>query len=925
MSLTTIPSRDGNHSHMDQTVPSASTTTSTTTTTPMHPLSTNGATATVEANISPLFHVMDIDPNSPAPPANLRLASTSMPPDSVNASSSSSSSLVPRHMTLWDMISLGVGGTVGSGIFVLTGHIARDYAGPATVVSWALAGMAAATSALSLCELASRIPDVGSTYAYCRTCKLGGRSVAIIAAACLTLEYAGSGAAVARTWGDKVVWWLSMLLLQASKDDNHHGGSGSGELNDHVFLETSVNNTMHHYHPVVAAWLLPLGGWINVPALFISAASTLLLLLGVKESKCVTNFFTALKMMLVTIMIIGGFVLLSPANLGFSSAIATSRFMPYGIAGVLRGTTSAFFGYIGYDEICVVAGEALHPSRDVPRAILWTLAIVTVCYVCAAVALTGMLPYTEISRSAGFPAAFEARDWNALSQLSAVGEIVTLPIVVLISLLAQPRLTLSMAQDGLVPASLFARQNAQGNLIGGTLIWGIAMTLTATFVPFKYLDDLISCGILVAFCLANSCLLVLRRRSLLLQQLQQQEQLQQPSSKPKGRRFSHYNQQDHEEEEGKFFRCCLLAFNALCGCTCLVLRSYDTVHTTTPNSTSSSSFGSNRSHPSTVSTSHYDEALEQKQNVPDTDHVVPWIVIVGATLLTLATVACYAYGIAPHFHTDMTHPNQHHSNKRRRRTNAKSSSLCASFLWSSSFLQSPNRRSNCWYETVDPNGDDDSDDSEESKNHHHSHDHSHGKAYQGGAGSSEAVQDTTTTISHDNDVVVGPATAAAATCPPPPSEHGHFVTPCVSLLPCLGMAINWYLIAQLEVEGLILLLLYLGGTVALYRVFGSNNPRPPPPGAMTIPTSSPTPSYAHGPPLYDMTHHNPPAQHMMMMIPTPRHHLPLSTQGDGAPPYESIGGQEEEDDDDEDQHFEDQLHRRPSHQYQHQISLPNCG
>ena len=123
-----------------------------------------------------------------------------------------------------------------------------------------------------------------------------------------------------------------------------------------------------------------------------------------------------------------------------------------------------------------------------------------------------MLPYGDISPTAGFPDAFQQRGWDWAARITATGEVLTLPIVVVISLLAQPRLTLGMALDGLLPP-IFGKVDRSGNLTGGTLISGVVMTITATFVPFTYLDDLISAGILVAFCMTNSCLVLLRCRS----------------------------------------------------------------------------------------------------------------------------------------------------------------------------------------------------------------------------------------------------------------------------------------------------------------------------------------------------------------------------------------------------------------------------
>jgi APA family basic amino acid/polyamine antiporter len=375
-----------------------------------------------------------------------------------------------RHLTLFDLISVGIGGTIGSGIFVLAGYIAHHFAGPATVLSFAASGLAACCSGVCYAELAGRLPASGSTYVY--TYVAMGEIAAVVAAACLTLEYAASGAAVARSWGDKVVLWLQ-----------HDLG-----------------------FEMLASFLNP-GYGLNPMAFLISAASVALLLNGVKESKFVSNIFTSLKLLLVLFMIVGGFYFFNSKNL-----VEPDSFAPFGVSGVLRGATSSFFGYLGYDEVCCIAGEALHPHRDMPRAVLLTLGTVAIIYMTAALALVGMQPYTNIDDVSSFPAAFSANGAVWAMHLTAAGEVITLPVVVLISLMAQPRLQLAMVQDGLLP-HIFGNVDARGNLTSGTWIAGSVMSVVAGCVPFSYLDDLISAGILVAFCMTNSCLVLMRCES----------------------------------------------------------------------------------------------------------------------------------------------------------------------------------------------------------------------------------------------------------------------------------------------------------------------------------------------------------------------------------------------------------------------------
>lgn len=147
-----------------------------------------------------------------------------------------------------------------------------------------------------------------------------------------------------------------------------------------------------------------------------------------------------------------------------------------------------------------------------PLSIIISLTIVTSLYIIAALALTGMQPYDEISDVSGFPVAFQSNGWSWAAQISAFGEVFTLPIVVLISLMAQPRLQYALAKDGLLP-EIFARVDRNGNIWHGTIISGIVIVLIASFVPFEHLNDMISAGILVAFCMTDSSLVIMRHES----------------------------------------------------------------------------------------------------------------------------------------------------------------------------------------------------------------------------------------------------------------------------------------------------------------------------------------------------------------------------------------------------------------------------
>ena len=240
-------------------------------------------------------------------------------------------STLERTMSTFDLICIGIGGTVGSGVFVLTGIIARQYAGPGVVLSWLIAGIGCCFSAMSYAELSARIPSAGSSYAYVY-CALG-EFPAVIAAWCLSLEYGISGSAVARSWGDKVNSYVTSQIQSGTPT----------ETPTHVF------------------WPLDPSTGFNLAAGLLQLGAVCVLLAGVDIGKMTVNFFTIVKMLLVLYMIVGGLML-------FDSRNVEMGWMPMGYSGVLRGATSCFFGYIGYDEVCCMAAEAKDPHRSLPRA-----------------------------------------------------------------------------------------------------------------------------------------------------------------------------------------------------------------------------------------------------------------------------------------------------------------------------------------------------------------------------------------------------------------------------------------------------------------------------------------------------------------------------------------------------------------------------
>jgi APA family basic amino acid/polyamine antiporter len=408
-----------------------------------------------------------------------------------------------RHMSLFDLIAFGVGCTIGSGVFVLAGVAANQHAGPSSSISYLIAGAVATLSGLPYAELSAAFPMDGSTYSYAYITL--GEVWAVMSSLCQTLEYGVTSAAVARSWGNKFVDYVSE---SASSDGSNGGDSSWGK-----YLET--------------------GTIVNPMAAAIALITTMILLFGVKESKFATNIISSLKVLLISFMIVGGFLLASPlipqqdpTNPRPASFMNWSPFVPpeFGFRGISEAASILFFAFLGFDMICNLSGESKNPVKDVPRAVVSTLMIDAVIYMLAALSLTAMLPYTEISTVSGFPRAFGANGWVWAEKMTALGEIVTLPLVVMTSTQSQTRLFFAMSKDKLLP-EFFSRlsftppicirciapkEEKVGNLTSNLYFCGLSIVLLSLLVPFHYLDDLISAGALFLFSITNCCLLTLR-------------------------------------------------------------------------------------------------------------------------------------------------------------------------------------------------------------------------------------------------------------------------------------------------------------------------------------------------------------------------------------------------------------------------------
>lgn len=369
-----------------------------------------------------------------------------------------------RGLGLPALVSLSVGATLGTGIFVVLGQ-AAPVAGPAVTVSFAVAALAALFSALSYAELAGAVPVSGSAYSY--TYATLGELVAWVCGWCLLLEYGVSVAAVAVGW--------------------------SGYLDE--FLGATVGSRV----PEALS-----GGVVDLPAAAVVLLATAVLLGGVRESGVVTVVTTVLKVAVLAFFVV-------VAAFGFSTG-NLAPFAPAGVAGVTGAASLVFFSFIGFDAASTAGEEARNPQRDLPRAIVVSLAVVTVAYVLVALTAVGAVGVDALSGSDASLATVLRQvtgdGWPAV--VLAAGAVVAIASVVLTVLYGQTRVLVAMARDGLVPR-VFARIGARRVPAANTLIVGGAVAVLAALVPLGQLAEATSIGTLVAFGLVNIGVVVLRR------------------------------------------------------------------------------------------------------------------------------------------------------------------------------------------------------------------------------------------------------------------------------------------------------------------------------------------------------------------------------------------------------------------------------
>jgi len=394
-----------------------------------------------------------------------------------------------RSLSALDLVMLGIGAIIGTGIFVLTGHAAAANAGPAVALSFVIAGVASAFAGLCYAEMASMIPIAGSAYTYAYATM--GELLAWIIGWDLILEYMVGAATVSVGWSGYVVAFLhDELGIQLPETWTH--------------APFSWNETTHAFTST--------GAVINLPAVLITLFVTVILVIGIKESARFNTAIVFVKVIVVCLFIVFAAPFVRTDNWHPFIPKNTGEFGHFGISGVLQGATKVFFAYIGFDAVSTAAQEAHDPQRDLPFGILGSLCVCTVLYIAVSLVLTGVVDYHLLNVPHPIAVGTEATGRQWLTTAVEIGAIAGLSSVMLVLLLGQPRIFYSMAHDGLFPAVAARVHPRFGTPHVTTIISGVACAVAGGVLPIDILGELTSIGTLFAFVLVSIGVMLLRLR-----------------------------------------------------------------------------------------------------------------------------------------------------------------------------------------------------------------------------------------------------------------------------------------------------------------------------------------------------------------------------------------------------------------------------
>ncbi|XP_034656071.1 cationic amino acid transporter 3 isoform X1 [Drosophila subobscura] len=402
----------------------------------------------------------------------------------IQAEGSEGETKLNRVLGLWDLTALGVGSTLGAGVYVLAGQIAKDQAGPSVMISFAIAALASLLAGICYAEFGARVPKAGSAYVYSYVCI--GELAAFVIGWNLILEYIIGTASVCRG----ISLYLDSLLNDTLKE---------------TFAEVAPMNVKF------------LGSYFDFFAFGLVVVFGVALAFGVETSTMANNCITCLNIFILGFVIIAGAIkadftnwTVDPSTVSANATIGSGGYFPFGFEGTLQGAATCFFGFVGFDCIATTGEEVRNPRKNIPQSILLSLLIIFLCYFGVSTVLTLMLPYYLQDANAPLPYAFEYVGWPVAMWIVTVGGLIGLLASLFGALFPLPRVMYSMAQDGLLFRFLGKVSPRFQVPVTGSIVAALFTAVIAGLFDLAQLVSLLSIGTLLAYSVVAISIMLLR-------------------------------------------------------------------------------------------------------------------------------------------------------------------------------------------------------------------------------------------------------------------------------------------------------------------------------------------------------------------------------------------------------------------------------